>query len=53
MGGPSAERAISLITGKAIFENLNRKKYDVSWVEMTKENKFELKTKTGQRFLDL
>lgn len=52
-GGSSSERAISLITGKAILENLDREKYEAYWVEMTKDNKFELKTKTGKRFLDL
>ena len=40
-----------LITGKAIFENLNRKNYDVPWVEMTKENKFEFqKRKLAEDF---
>ena len=42
MGGPSAERAISLITGKAIFDNLDRKKYDASLVEMDKDSTFNL-----------
>ncbi|OGH88496.1 MAG: hypothetical protein A3J93_04505 [Candidatus Magasanikbacteria bacterium RIFOXYC2_FULL_42_28] len=41
-GGPSAERAISLITGKAICENLDKKKYDVIPLEMSKDKKFFL-----------
>src|SRR3989344_7640627 len=40
MGGPSAEREVSLVTGKAIFDNLNRKKYTPTLVEMTKEGHF-------------
>ena len=41
-GGPSAERTISLITGKAICENLDKKKYDVLPLEMSKDKKFFL-----------
>ena len=40
MGGPSSEREISLITGQAIFDNLDRKKYLPTPVEMTKEGHF-------------
>jgi len=41
-GGPSSEREISLLTGQAIFDNLDRKKYSVSLIEMTKESNFVL-----------
>ncbi len=34
MGGPSAEREISLITGRAIFDALKSKKYDVVALEL-------------------
>lgn len=50
-GGPSSEREISLVTGKAIFENLDRSKYAVSLVEMTKDSKFALQGKK-KRFVD-
>jgi len=40
MGGPSAEREISLITGKAICENLDKKKYEILPVEVDKNRKF-------------
>jgi D-alanine-D-alanine ligase len=40
MGGPSSEREISLITGKAVFENLDKKKYSPTLVEMSKDNNF-------------
>lgn len=40
MGGPSAEREISLITGKAVFENLDRKKYLPTSIELSKDNIF-------------
>ncbi|MFH1292121.1 MAG: D-alanine--D-alanine ligase [bacterium] len=43
MGGPSAEREISLVTGKAICDNLNKEKYEVLPIEMSKQ---------GQLFLD-
>ena len=46
MGGSSAEREISLITGKAICENLNKKKYEILPVEVDKNRKFLL----DQRF---
>ena len=48
MGGPSSEREISLITGKAIFDNLNRKKYSPSEIIMGKDSSFNLKLKNGQ-----
>ena len=41
-GGPSAERDISFITGKAVCENLNPGKYDILPLEMSKEKKFFL-----------
>jgi len=46
MGGPSKERAISLITGKAILENLDKKKYIGIPIEFGKNRKFyEIKNK--------
>lgn len=54
MGGPSAEREVSLVTGKAVFNNLDRKKYLPSMVEMSKDGCFWLLNKTGKkRKLDL
>lgn len=50
MGGPSAEREVSLITGKAVFNNLDRKKYSPTLVEMAKDGSFWLNKK---RKLDL
>lgn len=52
MGGPSVEREISLITGKAIFENLDRKKYLPSIIEMDKESRMFLVSKNKKRALD-
>ncbi len=40
MGGPSSEREVSLVTGKAVFDNLDRKKYLPTLVEMSKDNNF-------------
>ena len=40
MGGPSSEREISLITGQAVFENLDKQKYSSTLVEMSKDGKF-------------
>jgi D-alanine-D-alanine ligase len=48
-GGPSSEREISLVTGKAIFENLDRKKYQPSLIEMTKDNQFVLLNKNKRK----
>ncbi len=51
MGGPSAEREISLITGKAVVQNLNRKKYTITPVEMTRGGRFFVSA--SKKFLDL
>lgn len=51
-GGSSSEREVSLVTGQAVFDNLDRKKYVVSLVEMTTDNHFVLKNKNKKRFLD-
>jgi D-alanine-D-alanine ligase len=42
MGGSSAEREISLVTGKGICENLNKKKYQVLPLHISKDNKIFL-----------
>lgn len=52
MGGPSSEREISFITGKAVFDNLNRKKYLPSIIEMNKDSAFDLVVKNKRRKLD-
>lgn len=52
-GGPSAEREISLVTGKAIFDNLDREKYVPTLVEMTKDSRFVIKAKGKKRVLDI
>ncbi len=51
-GGPSTEREISLITGRAICDNLDTKKYLVSQIEMDKQSRFWLKEKGGKRLVD-
>ncbi len=51
-GGPSSEREISLVTGKAVFDNLDRAKYAPSLIEMTKDNKFVLINKNKKRVVD-
>lgn len=53
MGGPSAEREISLVTGKAIVDNLDTKKYVPSIIEMDKQSIFWLRQKGKKRKLDL
>lgn len=52
MGGSSAEREVSLVTGRTVYENLNSKKYTISLIEMTKDSRFLLLGK-GKRYLDL
>ena len=53
-GGPSSERKVSLVTGKAIFDNLDRKKYLPFLLEMSKDGCFWLLNKNGKkRKLDL
>jgi D-alanine-D-alanine ligase len=51
-GGPSSEREISLITGKAICENLDTKKYTVVPIEMTKDSRFVGSFKNGKKNID-
>ncbi len=51
-GGPSSEREISLLTGKAVFDNLDRSKYVPTLIEMTKDNKFVLISKNKKRVVD-
>jgi len=51
-GGTSSEREVSLVTGQAIFDNLDRSKYQVSLIEMSKENKFILINKNKKRLVD-
>lgn len=53
MGGPSAEREVSLVTGNAVFNNLDRKKYFPVLVEMTKEGIFIAKKDGRKIILDL
>lgn len=51
-GGSSAERAVSLVTGQAIINNFDKKKYVVTPVEMTTDNRFFIKAKNAGRYLD-
>ncbi len=48
MGGPSTEREVSMITGQAVFDNLDRKKYSVSKIIMGRDSTFVLKQKNGR-----
>lgn len=49
MGGKSAEREVSLKSGKAILKNINRKKYNVLPVIISKNNRWTC-TKTKNTF---
>ena len=49
MGGPSAEREISLVTGKAVVDNLDTKKYLPSVIEMDAQSFFWLPAGPGRR----
>lgn len=51
-GGPSSEREISLLTGQAVFDHLDRAKYVPTLIEMTKDNKFILLSKNKKRLVD-
>lgn len=51
-GGTSSEREVSLVTGKAVCENLDTKKYTVVPIEMTKDSRFVGKFKTSTRQVD-
>ncbi len=42
MGGPSAEHEVSLATGKNVFENLDRTKYQPVVIKLLKNNKWYL-----------
>ncbi len=54
MGGPSSERAISLVTGEAIYKNLDRKKYIIKRIELTLKCQFVFVPDKGRkRVLDL
>ncbi|HEB01375.1 MAG TPA: D-alanine--D-alanine ligase, partial [Candidatus Portnoybacteria bacterium] len=46
MGGKSAEHEVSLATGKNIIKSLNKKKYNIWPVKITKENQWTLKGRT-------
>ena len=47
MGGPSAEHEISLKTGFQVVSNLDRNKYDVSAVAVSKDRKFYIARNTA------
>ena len=54
VGGPSAERAVSLVTGQAIYQNLDRKKYQVKLIELSTKCQFTyLPDKGTKKILDL
>ncbi len=54
VGGTSSEREISLVTGAAIYKNLDRKKYIVKLIELTPKCQFVFIPDSGKkRFLDL
>lgn len=48
-GGPSSEREISMITGKVVCENLDKKKYDILPIEMGRDSKFYINKKGGKK----
>ena len=51
MGGPSAEREVSLVTGKAVCESLNKRKYDILPIEISEAGNFY--NVLGQSRIDL
>ncbi len=53
MGGSSAERGISLITGKAVLENLDKNKYQATAIDWDKNNKFYLIQKNKKTLFNL
>lgn len=48
-GGPSAEREISLVTGQAVFNNLDRKKYLPTLIDMGQDSRFFAVLKNGRK----
>ena len=54
LGGPSSERAVSLVTGEAVYKNLDRQKYIVKRIELTTKGEFIFVPEKGKkRTLDL
>ncbi len=53
MGGPSAEREISLVTGKAILTNLDKIKYASAAIEMGRGHKFYLLKNKNRQLINL
>ena len=53
MGGKSAEREISLLSGKEVIKNLDKEKYETFPVVVSKEGKFELPKGTDVAFIAL
>jgi D-alanine-D-alanine ligase len=54
LGGISSEREISLVTGEAVFSNLDRQKYNVQKIEMAPDGRLFLISEKGKkRPLDL
>ncbi len=54
VGGFSAEREVSLVTGKAVYANLDRNKYNVKLIELTPKGQFVFCPDKGKkRVLDL
>ncbi len=45
MGGPSSEHEVSLATGKMVIKHLDRDKYDILPIVVTKEGKWPIKIK--------
>lgn len=52
MGGASSEREVSLVTGAAVVKNLDKKKYAVAAIEMTREGHFVIRSGGKQTNLD-
>jgi len=48
-GGQSSEHEVSLMSARSIYENLDKEKYDVYMVGITKEGKWFLHTGEGSR----
>ena len=52
MGGPSAEREVSLVTGRAVYGNLDRKRYQPAILEMDTQGQIFLLKKNKKELLD-
>ncbi|MFA5174869.1 MAG: D-alanine--D-alanine ligase [Patescibacteria group bacterium] len=53
MGGPSTEREVSFVTGKAVCDNLDKNKYQIFPIEMSKSGEFFLLKNEKKELFDI